>query len=126
MEMKFYICKHCKNIVAFVKNSGVPIMCCGEKMEEIVPNSTDAATEKHVPVISIEGNKVTVTVSSVEHPMTEEHLIEWITLETEQGNQRKCLKPGEKPEATFMICDDDKVISAMAYCNLHGLWVKQV
>lgn len=126
MEMKFYICKHCKNIIAFAKNSGVPVMCCGEKMEEIVPNSTDAAIEKHVPMITVDGNKVTVKVSSVEHPMVEEHYIEWISLETEQGNQRKCLKPGDKPEATFMICDDDKVLSAMAYCNLHGLWEKKM
>lgn len=120
--MKFYICKHCGNIVAFVKNTGVPVMCCGEKMQEIVPGSVDAAVEKHVPVISVDGSHVTVTVGSVEHPMTEEHLIAWVALETEQGNQRKELKAGQKPTAEFELCAGDKVVSAYAYCNLHGLW----
>lgn len=120
--MKFYICKHCGNIVAFVKDAGVPVMCCGEKMQEIIPGSVDAATEKHVPVIKVDGSHVTVTVGSVEHPMTEEHLIEWVALETEQGNQRKVLKTGEKPVAEFELCAGDKVIDAYAYCNLHGLW----
>lgn len=120
--MKFYICKHCGNIVAFVKNTGVPVMCCGEKMQEIVPGSVDAAVEKHVPVISVDGSHVTVTVGSVEHPMTEEHLIAWVALETEQGNQRKELKAGEKPVAEFELCAGDKVVGAYAYCNLHGLW----
>lgn len=120
--MKFYICKHCGNIVAFVKNTGVPVMCCGEKMQEIVPGSVDAATEKHVPVIKVDGTHVTVTVGSVEHPMTEDHLIEWVALETEQGNQRKELKAGQKPVVEFELCADDKVIDAYAYCNLHGLW----
>ena len=97
-------------------------MCCGQKMTELVPNTTEAATEKHIPVCSVEGNKVTVTVSTVEHPMQEEHYIQWISLETKQGNQRKVLKPGDAPKAEFMICDGDEVITAYAYCNLHGLW----
>lgn len=120
--MKFYICKHCGNIIAYVKDAGVPVVCCGEKMHEIIPGSVDAATEKHVPVITVDGNHVTVQVGAVEHPMTEEHLIEWIALETEQGNQRKVLQAGEKPIAEFMLCEGDKVLDAYAYCNLHGLW----
>ena len=120
--MKFYVCKHCGNIIAYAKNKGVPVMCCGEKMTELVPGSVDAASEKHVPVISVEGNKVTVTVGEVAHPMAEEHFIEWIALETAEGNQRKELKPGQKPEAVFMMTESDKVVSAYAYCNLHGLW----
>ncbi len=120
--MKFYVCKHCGNIIAYVKNKGVPVMCCGEKMTELVPGSVDAASEKHVPVISVEGNKVTVTVGEVAHPMAEEHFIEWIALETAEGNQRKELKPGQKPEAVFMMTESDKVVAAYAYCNLHGLW----
>ena len=104
--MKFYVCKHCGNIIAYAKNKGVPVMCCGEKMSELVPGSVDAATEKHVPVISVEGNKVTVTVGEVEHPMAEEHFIEWIALETQEGNQRKELKPGSKPQAVFMLAVD--------------------
>lgn len=120
--MKFYVCKHCGNIIVYAKNKGVPVMCCGEKMSELVPGSVDAATEKHVPVISVEGNKVTVTVGEVEHPMAEEHFIEWIALETQEGNQRKELKPGSKPQAVFMLAETDKAVAAYAYCNLHGLW----
>ena len=122
MQQKFYVCEHCGNIIAFVEDKGVPVMCCGQKMTELVPNTTEAATEKHIPVCSVEGNKVTVTVSTVEHPMQEEHYIQWFSLETKQGNQRKVLKPGDAPKAEFMICDGDEVITAYAYCNLHGLW----
>ena len=121
-RFEVYQCKHCGNIIAYAKNKGVPVMCCGEKMTELVPGSVDAASEKHVPVISVEGNKVTVTVGEVAHPMAEEHFIEWIALETAEGNQRKELKPGQKPEAVFMMTESDKVVAAYAYCNLHGLW----
>lgn len=120
--MKFCICDHCGNVIAYVEDKGVPVMCCGQKMRELVPNTTDAAVEKHVPVIQVEGNHVTVTVSTAEHPMLAEHFIEWIALESEQGNQRKVLKPGQKPQAEFMLCEGDKVVAAYAYCNLHGLW----
>lgn len=120
--MKFYICKHCHNIIAYVHDSGVPVVCCGEKMTEIIPNTTDAATEKHVPVVKVEGQKVTVTVGSVDHPMLPEHYITWIALHTKQGNQRKELAPGAKPCAEFMLCEGDEVIAAYEYCNLHGLW----
>ena len=120
--MKFYVCKHCGNIIAYAKNKGVPVMCCGEKMSELVPGSVDAATEKHVPVISVEGNKVTVTVGEVEHPMAEEHFIEWIALETKEGVQIKHLTPGGKPQAVFALAQGDRVVSAYAYCNLHSLW----
>lgn len=122
MELKFYVCSHCGNIIAFVKNTGVPVMCCGEKMQELTANTTDAAQEKHVPVIQQEGDRVTVQVGSVAHPMTEEHDIEWICLQSAQGNQRKCLKPGDQPQAAFMLCPGDQVKAAFAYCNLHGLW----
>jgi superoxide reductase len=120
--MKFYLCEHCGNIIAYVNNSGVPVMCCGQKMTEIIPGSVEAAVEKHVPVITVDGNKVTVTVSTVEHPMLPEHYIEWIALETKEGHQRKVLAPGQKPVATFAITDTDEVIAAYAYCNIHGLW----
>ena len=121
MELKFYKCKHCGNIIAVVKASGAPISCCGEKMTEIVPGTVDASKEKHIPVISVNGNKVHVAVGSVEHPMTPEHFIDWIALQTKEGNQRKVLKSGV-PSADFMLCDGDEVIAAYAYCNLHGLW----
>ena len=122
MEPKFYVCKHCGNIVAFVKSSGVPIICCGEAMQELKPNAIDAAQEKHLPVISYQQNCVVVQIGSVPHPMTEEHYIEWVCLHTTQGNQRKCLKPGDKPEVHFTVCEDDEPIAALAYWNLHGLW----
>jgi len=122
MELKFYRCSHCGNIIAYVKDSGVPIVCCGEKMAEIIPGTTDAAVEKHVPVYTVEGNLVKVKVGSVAHPMLEEHSIEWIALQTNKGNQRKVLKPGEAPEACFCICDGEEVQAVYEYCNLHGLW----
>ena len=120
--MKFYVCEHCGNIITFVKSSGVPVMCCGQKMTEIVPGTTDAAVEKHVPVVKAEGSQVTVTVGAVEHPMLPEHFIEWIVLETQQGSQIKHLKPGEKPQAVFALAEGDQTVAAYAYYNLHGLW----
>lgn len=122
MEIKFFICRHCGNIIAFVKNSGVPVICCGEPMKELIPNTVDASAEKHVPVISTDGNTVTVKIGAAEHPMLPEHYIEWVCLQTDGGNQRKELKPGEKPEVKFAVCDGDNVKAAYAYCNLHGLW----
>ena len=124
MEMKFYKCKHCGNIVAVVKASGAPISCCGEKMTEIVPGTADAAVEKHVPVVEIKDGKVIVTVGEVAHPMAPEHYIEWIAISTDQGNQRKILEPGDKPMACFALCDGENFEAAYAYCNLHGLWKK--
>ena len=89
MEMKFYRCAHCGQIVAIVKKTGVPIICCGEPMKEIVAGTTDASVEKHVPVFEVKGDVVSVKVGAAEHPMVEEHFIEWIALQTKQGNQRK-------------------------------------
>lgn len=120
--MKFFKCEHCGNIITYVKSSGVPVVCCGEKMKEIVPGVVDASKEKHVPVVKTEGNTVSVSVGSVEHPMIEAHYIEWISILTNQGTQLKYLKPGEKPEACFTLCEGDTVEEVYAYCNLHGLW----
>lgn len=138
--MKFYKCSHCGNIVAFVKNKGVPVMCCGQKMEEIVPNTSDGAAEKHLPVINVNNpvinfnntainfndSVINVSVGSVAHPMEENHYIEWIALQTKQGNQRKELKPGEKAEIAFALTEGDEPVAVYAYCNLHGLWKKEV
>ena len=120
--MKFYRCDHCGNLILFVKSAGVPVMCCGQKMTELVPGTTDGALEKHVPVVSVDGTAVTVKVGAVAHPMLPEHWIEWIAIETQQGSQIKYLKPGETPEATFALTEGDALVSAYAYCNLHGLW----
>lgn len=122
MEQKFYICEHCGNIIAMVKNTGVPVMCCGQKMTEIIPGTTDATVEKHVPVYEIRDNIVSVTVGAAEHPMLPEHYIEWISLQTKAGNQRKVLQPGDAPKACFAICEGDEVEAVYAYCNLHSLW----
>lgn len=122
MEQKFYICEHCGNIITMVKDAGVPLMCCGQKMKEITPGTTDAAVEKHVPVYKTEDSLVTVTVGSTEHPMMPEHYIEWVCLLTKQGEQRKTLQPGDKPVVQFALCDGDEVVAVYAYCNLHSLW----
>ena len=121
--MEFYICEHCGNLVGMVKNSGVPIICCGQKMTKLEPGTSDGAAEKHVPVFQVEGSKVTVTVGEVEHPMLDVHFIEWIAIKTAQGAQRKVLKPGDAPKAEFLLTDDDKLEEVYAYCNLHGLWM---
>lgn len=125
-EKKFYICKHCGNMVGMIHNSGVSMICCGEPMTELKPNTVDAAQEKHLPVVAIEGNIVKVKVGSVEHPMTAEHHIAWIYLETAQGGQRKKLTVGGKPEAEFALTSGDKVLGVYEYCNLHGLWLTKV
>lgn len=122
MTVKFYVCEHCGNIVEMVKDKGVPVMCCGQKMTELIPGTVDAAVEKHIPVYQEEGKKVVVTVGAVEHPMLTEHYIEWIAVVTEQGIQRKELKPGEAPRACFALCEGEKIEAVYAYCNLHGLW----
>ncbi len=124
MEQKFYICNHCGNIIAKVKDSGVPVVCCGEPMAEIIPGTTDAAVEKHVPEYTVADGVVSVKVGSVEHPMIPEHYIEWISLQTSKGNQRKILTPEDKPEACFCLCDGEEVEAVYAYCNLHSLWKK--
>ncbi|WP_195450393.1 MULTISPECIES: desulfoferrodoxin family protein [unclassified Anaeromassilibacillus] len=124
-EVKFYICKHCGNIVGLIHDSGVPLVCCGEKMSELVPNTTEGATEKHLPVVEMDGNVVKVSVGSVEHPSTEEHYIAWVYLQTAHGGQRKAIQPGEKPEVSFAL-QDDELIAVYAYCNLHGLWKTEI
>ena len=120
--MKFFRCPTCGKIVAIVSDRSCPTMCCGKPMEEIVPNTSDGAAEKHVPVYEVEGNVVHVKVGSVEHPMLDKHYIEWIALQTNFGNQRKELHPGEKPAADFALLPDEKVEAVLAYCNLHSLF----
>ena len=120
--MKYYVCEHCGNIIEFAKNVGVPVMCCGKKMQEMEPNTTDAAQEKHVPVVTVDGNKVVVEVGSVEHPMTEEHLIQWIAIETKKGSQKVELTAQDAPKVEFLLAPGDEFVAAYEYCNLHGLW----
>ena len=121
-DLKLLYCEHCKKIVEVVNDTAVPVMCCGQKMTEIKANSTEAAVEKHLPVINADGQKVTVTVSTVEHPMIDTHYITNIWLETDKAMYKKSLIPNEKPEAVFYVAEGEKVVAAYEYCNLHGLW----
>ena len=121
--IEFLKCKHCGQIIKKVVDSGVDVVCCGEKMEVLTPNTTDAAREKHVPEVKVEKNIVNVMVGSVEHPMTEMHYIEWIIIETSQGSYKYNFKPNDKPECNFILREDEVFVKAYAYCNLHGLWM---
>ncbi len=120
-KTKFFKCEHCGNLVGMIHSSGINMICCGDKMTELKANTSDGATEKHVPIIKKDGNKVTVEVGSVPHPMLPEHYIQWIYIETKNGGQRKALEPGMEPKATFTLIDDE-IVAAYEYCNLHGLW----
>ena len=114
--LKFFKCEVCKNIIVKLADSGVPVSCCGKAMKELVPGETDGAFEKHVPSVMIEGNSV----------MLEEHFIQFIVLETKNGFEVKYLKAGDEPAAEFVIAAGDKAVAAYEYCNLHGLWVKEI
>ncbi len=123
--MKFLKCKKCGKVVNVLKASACDTMCCGEAMVELKANTTDAAVEKHVPVVSKNGNSVEVAVGSVIHPMEEKHYIEWILLESKNAFQFRNLKPGDEPKAVFALDVSDEVLNAYAYCNIHGLWAER-
>ena len=125
MKQKFYLCRHCGNLVGMIHDAGVSLVCCGEKMEALEPNTVEASGEKHLPVVTAEGNMLHVNVGSVEHPMLPEHYIQWIYVQTEHGGQRKALQPGDTPSVTFCL-GDDRAVAVYAYCNLHGLWMTQL
>ena len=122
---KFYICPHCRNIAEMVYDTDIPLHCCGDQMEVLVPGSVDASVEKHVPDVKIGKGLVEVNVGSVNHPMEEVHWIEWVQLLTDKGSYRKWLNPGEAPNVKFLL-DGEKPLAVYAYCNLHGLWKKEL
>ena len=122
MKVKQYNCMHCGNIIEKIDDKGVPVICCGEPMQELKAGVTDATIEKHVPVYTVEGNHVHVVVGETKHPMIEKHFIEWITVTTDQGIYRKILAPEQEPIADFWLSDGEKLEEVYAYCNLHGLW----
>ncbi len=124
-NQKFFKCSHCGNLTGLIDNKGVPMFCCGEKMTELVPNTAEASTEKHLPVVETTENGIAVSVGSVSHPMEDAHHIAFLYAETERGGQRKCLKPGEEPKLSFSF-SDDKPVAVYAYCNLHGLWKTEI
>lgn len=125
MNTKFYICRHCGNLVQMVHDAGVPMMCCGQKMELLEPNTVEASGEKHLPVATVQGDVVHVEVGATLHPMLEEHSIQWVYLETENGSQLRALKPGQQPVADFAL-HGEKPVAVYAYCDLHGLWMTKV
>lgn len=124
-DVKIYRCKHCGNIVVKIVDGGPTPVCCGEPMEELVANTTDAAVEKHVPALTVEGERLVARVGSVEHPMTPEHYIEWLLFADGNKTVVRYLKPGEAPEARFHLGEGGKA-TVYAYCNLHGLWKAEV
>ena len=111
-----------KSIIMLITGGGQDISCGGKPMNFLTANTTDAAQEKHVPQVTVEGKKVSVQVGSVAHPMTEAHLIQWIYLQTKRGGQYVHLTVNDKPVAEFIVADDDEPIAAYEFCNLHGLW----
>lgn len=121
-DVKFYRCNHCGNIIEKIIDSGVPVVCCGEKMTELVPNTSDGAGEKHVPVVEVNGNDVVVRVGEVDHPMIPAHFIQWIYVQTNLGGMRKDLTPEVGPTASFKLAEGETVVAVYEYCNLHGLW----
>ena len=123
--VKFYRCTHCGQVIIKVLDTNVPVVCCGEKMVEIVANTTEAAVEKHIPVVNKEGNVVLVKVGSIAHPMTNEHYIDAICLETNKSSYLKKLTPTNLPEAKFILDDNEVVVATYAHCNLHSLWVNK-
>ena len=111
-----------KSVIMLIGGNGADISCGGKPMQFLKANTTDAAQEKHVPQVTVDGKKVSVKVGSVAHPMTEAHLIQWIYLQTKKGGQYVHLSASDKPEAEFIVADGDEPIAAYEFCNLHGLW----
>lgn len=128
MASKFYRCSVCGNLVGLIHEGQGQMMCCGQPMTELTANTTDAAQEKHVPVVEFDqaAGVLKVTVGSVAHPMTPEHLIEWIHVQTKKGGMMCHLTAEDKPEAVFKIADGDVPVAVYEYCNLHGLWKADV
>lgn len=120
-KLRFFKCNHCGNVVIKLVDKNVSIFCCNEKMEEIFANTTEAATEKHLPVVSLKDGLVSVKVGEVSHPMQEEHYINFVVVETEKGYIIETLSPNELPETTVYV-GNKKVVAVYEYCNLHGLW----
>lgn len=122
-ELKLFYCTHCKKVVELLPNSHCcPTVCCGEPMVELKANTQEAATEKHIPVVEKDGNKVSVVVGSTLHPMTEVHYIQFIYLITNKNIYRHDLNWNDEPKASFTLSDDEEIQEVLSYCNLHGLW----
>ncbi|QSX07085.1 desulfoferrodoxin [Sedimentibacter sp. zth1] len=125
-ENKFYSCDHCGNIMRMIRDEGVPIVCCGETMREMVPNIEDASHEKHIPEIDFNRNTLRVKIGNIPHPMVKEHSIKWVFIVSQEGEQLKYLRINKAPEVEFSLVNGDKPIKVYAYCNIHGLWEVEV
>lgn len=121
----FCICRACGTLAELIQDGGAPLSCCGKPMEILTPSTAEAGGEKHLPVVTEQDGCVRVDVGSVGHPMTPDHLIQWVYLQTARGGQRKCLKPTDPPAVSFRL-EDDKAEAVYAYCNLHGLWMTKL
>ncbi len=126
MDVRFFRCNICRNIAVKVVDEGPALSCCGQEMEELVADSTDAATEKHVPCVTREGNRLQVNVGSVDHPMLEEHYIQFICLVTDNSYQVHPLTPEDAPHADFFVGEGETPLKVYEFCNIHGLWVKEL
>ena len=126
MKQRFFQCSRCGQIINIIKDTNLPIMCCMADMIELIPNTADASKEKHVPEVIITDKKVAVKVGSDFHPMTSIHYIMWIMLQTKKGTQIVHLNPEEEPIAFFHLGTDDVPEAVYAYCNQHGLWMKEL
>ena len=124
--MKIFVCNHCGNMVGFIHSSGVPMICCGEQLAELVPNTVEASTEKHLPAVTVSGNNVSVQICSTPHPMENEHHIAFVYVETEYGILCRHLAAGAEPKVSFAFSSDDKPVAVYAFCNLHGLWKTEI
>lgn len=125
-ELIFYRCSICGNLICMINDSGVTPTCCGTEMEAVTANTADAAAEKHVPCISRDGNKVMIAVGDLPHPMTQEHFIEWVILQTNRGTYSRRLHPENIPEVCFRIRSTECPVRVYAWCNLHGLWLREL
>ena len=124
-KQKFFICNTCNNMVGLIKDEGPPMVCCGDEMEELIPNTVEASAEKHLPAVTVNGGSVNVQIGSVPHPMEDGHNISFVFVETSCGGQRKKLAVGAAPTVSFSLVDDTPV-AVYAYCNLHGLWKTEI
>ena len=124
-KQKFFICEHCGNLMGLIMDKGVPMICCGQPMTELVPNTVEASTEKHLPAVTVSGDSISVQIGSVPHPMEDAHHITFVYVETERGGQRKCFNASDEPKLSFSFLND-KPQAVYAYCNLHGLWKTEV
>lgn len=125
MNMRFYQCDICGKVIAVITDTDIPTICCGQTMRELIPNTTDGAAEKHVPVYYSEGDTVTIHVGSAPHPSADNHYIGWIALRTDGGFQFRELHPGDLPTTVFTVDPADPVRAVYAFCNLHGLWLSE-